>query len=74
MQRLYRKPAAQQDLFATDRTFLERAKKRAGVLNQLHKLFPSASYRSQITNAINDNDLRYPSKRSTHWYQACGDL
>lgn len=62
MQRLYRKPAAQQDLFATDRTFLERAKKRAGVLNQLHKLFPFESYRSQITNAINTYRVAHGGK------------
>lgn len=49
MQRLNRKPAAQQDLFATDSTFLARAKKRVGTLSQLHKLFPFESYRQQIT-------------------------
>ena len=62
MQRLYRKPAAQQDLFATDRTFLERAKKRAGTLSKLHKLFPFESYRQQITKAINSYRVAHGGK------------
>jgi hypothetical protein len=62
MQRLYRKPADQQDLFATDHTFLEIAKKRAGTLSQLHKLFPFESYRSQITEAINTYRVAHGGK------------
>ena len=39
MDRVYRKPAAQRDLFSTDRTFLERAKKGAGVLLTLVQIY-----------------------------------
>lgn len=67
MDRVYRKPAAQRDLFSTDRTFLERAKKGAGVLLTLDKLFDFESYREAITEAVE-------AYRLTHGGKASGQL
>lgn len=62
MQRLYRKPAAQKDLFSTDRTFLERAKKGAPLLNKLNSLFPFESFRPLVTAAVDKYRVAHGGK------------
>ncbi len=69
MSRVYRKPAAQYDLFASD-LFLERAKKGAGKLLRLDELFPFEAYRAQILEAIDSYRVQRGGKPSSQLSRA----